>query len=238
MATQHAAIDDSPRDFILRQRIFFSASATASGRINLSPRGIDALRVLGAQRRRLSRPDRQRRRDRGASARRPGRGRRPPHAHGLRLRGEPTNLAPLRARAQPDPREHGICPRAISALRQSGAPLFVNHWARGRLSRSTSSWCRPGAASACRSSPMRASAIRSRAGREPRRAAEGVGGVGGGPYGVGISSRRRSIRSSRASMRSIRLDRLAYCVSSMPTRPVSSLSRSITRSTFSSMRRK
>jgi hypothetical protein len=35
------------RDFILQQHIFFNASAAAEGRVNISPRGLDSLRVLG-----------------------------------------------------------------------------------------------------------------------------------------------------------------------------------------------
>lgn len=36
--------------FIERQRLFFVATAAADGRVNLSPKGLDALRVLGPER--------------------------------------------------------------------------------------------------------------------------------------------------------------------------------------------
>jgi Pyridoxamine 5'-phosphate oxidase len=48
MAKQFQRIEPVHRDFILRQRVFFTASAAAGGRVNVSPRGTDALRVLGA----------------------------------------------------------------------------------------------------------------------------------------------------------------------------------------------
>jgi hypothetical protein len=47
VAKQFPRIEPLQRDFILRQRIFFTASAAADGRVNVSPRGTDALRVLG-----------------------------------------------------------------------------------------------------------------------------------------------------------------------------------------------
>ena len=37
-------------DFIRRQHVFFTASGTAAGRINLSPKGMDTFRVLGPDR--------------------------------------------------------------------------------------------------------------------------------------------------------------------------------------------
>ncbi len=46
MAKQFPHIEPAHRDFILRQRIFFTASAAAGTRVNLSPKGLDALRVL------------------------------------------------------------------------------------------------------------------------------------------------------------------------------------------------
>jgi len=46
MAKQFRSIEAVHRDFILRQRVFFTASAAAGGRVNVSPRGTDALRVL------------------------------------------------------------------------------------------------------------------------------------------------------------------------------------------------
>lgn len=46
MAKQYDALNDSLREFILRQHIFFTASATADSRVNVSPREIGALRLL------------------------------------------------------------------------------------------------------------------------------------------------------------------------------------------------
>lgn len=46
MAKQFASVTPAHRDFIARQQIFFTASATASSRVNVSPRPTDALRVL------------------------------------------------------------------------------------------------------------------------------------------------------------------------------------------------
>jgi hypothetical protein len=40
-------IEPALREFIERQHMFFTASATADSRINLSPKGSDSLRVLG-----------------------------------------------------------------------------------------------------------------------------------------------------------------------------------------------
>jgi hypothetical protein len=47
MAKQFPEISPALREFILRQRVFFTASAAAAGRVNVSPRGTDLLRVLG-----------------------------------------------------------------------------------------------------------------------------------------------------------------------------------------------
>jgi hypothetical protein len=46
MAKQFERIEPAHAAFIRQQRIFFSASAAATGRVNVSPRGIDALRIL------------------------------------------------------------------------------------------------------------------------------------------------------------------------------------------------
>jgi hypothetical protein len=46
MARFYPELNDSHRSFIERQHIFFTATAPASGRINLSPKGLDSLRVL------------------------------------------------------------------------------------------------------------------------------------------------------------------------------------------------
>jgi hypothetical protein len=47
MGQQFAAISDDHRAFIGRQRIFFVASAAPKGRVNVSPKGMGTLRVLG-----------------------------------------------------------------------------------------------------------------------------------------------------------------------------------------------
>lgn len=47
MAKQFSALEAKHRAFIARQHIFFTASAAAGTRVNLSPRGTDWLRVLG-----------------------------------------------------------------------------------------------------------------------------------------------------------------------------------------------
>jgi hypothetical protein len=47
MATKFASLDNKHRDFIARQHIFFTASAAAGSRVNVSPRPTDAFRVLG-----------------------------------------------------------------------------------------------------------------------------------------------------------------------------------------------
>ena len=46
MSKKFASIEPQHRDFISRQHVFFVASATASGHINVSPKGLDAFRVL------------------------------------------------------------------------------------------------------------------------------------------------------------------------------------------------
>ena len=48
MGQQFASIEDRHRAFIEKQRIFFVASAAPAGRVNVSPKGMDAFRVLGA----------------------------------------------------------------------------------------------------------------------------------------------------------------------------------------------
>jgi len=47
VAKQFDRIEEQHRDFILRQRIFFTASAAEHGRVNVSPKGLDAFRILG-----------------------------------------------------------------------------------------------------------------------------------------------------------------------------------------------
>lgn len=46
MAKQFSSIDDRLRDFIARQHIFFTASAAANSRVNVSPREALCLRIL------------------------------------------------------------------------------------------------------------------------------------------------------------------------------------------------
>lgn len=49
MGNQHTEIDDSLRPFIQGQRMFFVATAPldACGHVNVSPKGLDTLRILG-----------------------------------------------------------------------------------------------------------------------------------------------------------------------------------------------
>ncbi|WP_226779439.1 pyridoxamine 5'-phosphate oxidase family protein [Oceaniglobus trochenteri] len=49
MAKQFPALSDAHRDFIARQHMFFTATATTDSRVNISPREIGALRVVDAQ---------------------------------------------------------------------------------------------------------------------------------------------------------------------------------------------
>lgn len=46
MGQRFTEIKDSLREFIERQHIFFVATAAADGRVNISPKGMDSLRVL------------------------------------------------------------------------------------------------------------------------------------------------------------------------------------------------
>ena len=50
MATQFDALSDTLTKFIEAQHIFFCATAAPAGRVNLSPKGMDSLRVLGPNR--------------------------------------------------------------------------------------------------------------------------------------------------------------------------------------------
>lgn len=50
MAKQYPQITEQLQDFISQQKIFFVATAGAQGRVNLSPKGMDSLRVLGPNR--------------------------------------------------------------------------------------------------------------------------------------------------------------------------------------------
>ncbi|MCW5736068.1 MAG: pyridoxamine 5'-phosphate oxidase family protein [Enhydrobacter sp.] len=47
MGKQFTRIESSHKAFIERQKIFFVASAAPSGRVNVSPKGLSSLRVLG-----------------------------------------------------------------------------------------------------------------------------------------------------------------------------------------------
>ena len=49
MARFYPALDAKHRDFIAAQKLFFTASGTADGRLNLSPKGMDSLRVIDEQ---------------------------------------------------------------------------------------------------------------------------------------------------------------------------------------------
>lgn len=50
MAQQYAALTDRLTAFIEAQHIFFVGTAGAEGRVNVSPKGMDSLRVLGPNR--------------------------------------------------------------------------------------------------------------------------------------------------------------------------------------------
>ncbi len=50
MAKQFPAITEDHRSFIKDQHMFFSGSAGPSGRVNISPKGMDSLRIMGKKR--------------------------------------------------------------------------------------------------------------------------------------------------------------------------------------------
>jgi hypothetical protein len=50
MAKQFDAISDDHRGFIEAQHMFFCGSAAPDGRINISPKGMDSLRIIGPNR--------------------------------------------------------------------------------------------------------------------------------------------------------------------------------------------
>jgi predicted pyridoxine 5'-phosphate oxidase superfamily flavin-nucleotide-binding protein len=50
MATQYGEITERLADFIAEQHMFFVATAARDGRVNVSPKGLDSLRVLGPNR--------------------------------------------------------------------------------------------------------------------------------------------------------------------------------------------
>ncbi len=50
MGKRSTVINESHQDFIVRQKIFFVGTAAADGRVNVSPKGMDSLRVLSPSR--------------------------------------------------------------------------------------------------------------------------------------------------------------------------------------------
>jgi hypothetical protein len=46
MGTRYTELNNSVKDFIAKQKIFFVATATANSRVNLSPKGMDSFKVL------------------------------------------------------------------------------------------------------------------------------------------------------------------------------------------------
>lgn len=50
MATQYEQIGDGHPAFIEAQQMYFVATAARDGRVNVSPKGLDSLRVLGPNR--------------------------------------------------------------------------------------------------------------------------------------------------------------------------------------------
>lgn len=50
MAQQYSVISEHHRQFIASQKIFFVGTAAAKGRVNVSPKGMDTLRVLSSNR--------------------------------------------------------------------------------------------------------------------------------------------------------------------------------------------
>ena len=50
MAKRYAEISDKHWAFIEKQKMFFVGTATADGRVNVSPKGMDSLRILGNNR--------------------------------------------------------------------------------------------------------------------------------------------------------------------------------------------
>jgi hypothetical protein len=50
MGKRYSEINEELNAFIEKQKLFFTATAAADGRINISPKGMDSLRVLGRNR--------------------------------------------------------------------------------------------------------------------------------------------------------------------------------------------
>ena len=47
MGKQYAEISENIKEFIEEQKIFFVGTAATEGRVNVSPKGMDSLRVIG-----------------------------------------------------------------------------------------------------------------------------------------------------------------------------------------------
>ena len=50
MGAQYESIEQKQQEFIEQQQMFFVATAARTGRVNVSPKGLDSLRVLGPNR--------------------------------------------------------------------------------------------------------------------------------------------------------------------------------------------
>ena len=50
MGVRSKSLDEKQISFIQEQKVYFVATAAAQGRVNLSPKGMDSLRVLGKNR--------------------------------------------------------------------------------------------------------------------------------------------------------------------------------------------
>ena len=50
MAKQYTEISEKLQQFIKEQKVFFVGTATADSRVNISPKGLDSLRILNSQR--------------------------------------------------------------------------------------------------------------------------------------------------------------------------------------------
>ena len=116
MAQQFARIEPAQRDFILRQHMFFVATAASGGRREPVAQGAGCAARAGPERRGLPRSHRQRQRDGGASARR-----RPADADVLRLRGTAADPAPLRPGRVAAARHGRVCAPARRGVRRRGA---------------------------------------------------------------------------------------------------------------------
>ena len=50
MGTQYESLSDQHIAFIEKQHMFFTGTAAPTGKVNISPKGMDSLRVLGPNR--------------------------------------------------------------------------------------------------------------------------------------------------------------------------------------------